>query len=1159
MDEMNGLLRAYAAASEEAWISLALFAVGGVLAGWGMWRLLPWLTDRLEAWMGKRARGVVPLAVLLVVLGFGLVQVADEVSCFDDAFIFLRYSWNLAEGHGLVFNLGEYVEGYTNFLWTLMIGAVMWATNWDGPLIAMGACALAYVANVLVIARLGATLRPSRTTVYVPLAAMAFALQPLSVAYGTSGLETQFASLLVNLGILFLATADGRQRLLGAGAWFIMATLARPDHGLYFAIGGLVLLLEAAHRIFQATAPERKSTLEKEALDLLSYSAPFAVYLAYLGWKTSYYGSVVPNTYYAKSANLTYFSQGWLYVSEFYLSHHVWLGVIALFLISSARWAGPSSRFVPFSLLSVVLYTYYVAKVGGDFMEGRFLFTLLPLALLGLEQVFYRALAGRKDGRRPLHIAGATLSVAALVLCTQSVDLIGGRSIKWGIAHESRHYAVESFSPFRIGHFNFQVGKILQKLTEAGHAPRVALKTVGMPAYYGRGYVLDRRGLTDAHVAHLPLEKRARPGHEKLADMPYVESRKVHFIDSLEGPDWLLGQSQLRFPGVPRGLSILTYDNALMNALGELVPGAKFVPAERALDRYIQELRIRTPATVKKHLAWLRGYYFDHNDDPKRLRILEAYAGGDRSVAPAPKRTTAPNAGESVTVAFAGDAILARTVNTRVTRHGVRWPLENVRHLIAPVDLALVNLECVLASSGEQHHLSEFSKAYLRGRPEMVQVLTAAGFDVASLANNHGGDYGPDALVESVSILQKAGLDAAGAGSNSEEASRATFRRVGPYVVGILGVQTLVSQSRAKSGRAGTNYLSLSDLDGAIESLTEQVVKARQNADIVLLMIHWGPNNRERPNEIHREFAKRAVREAGIDALLGTSAHMLQGIEVIDGRPIIYDAGNLILDWSASRRWTHHSAIFHLQLDDRGVRSVIANPILLHYGRAVPAPKKDAERTLERLKILSEEMATSLNLEDGRAVLSLHRPDPAPAPLQRWSGAEKKPVARKALRRLVRKARKKAKKHAVVPHLPKQAQKLDVAFRDGPTLRGFELPEKTKMSLGINPVTYWSTDEKLRGPHEIYFEVVPQGGGKSERAWTGDEHEPADWMLPTAWWEPGEIVRDLYHIKSREKLDEPRAHDVYVGIQKGSRKLPPLDSSRKRRGNAVFLGTVELR
>src|SRR5690606_36939500 len=100
---------------------------------------------------------------------------------------------------------------------------------------------------------------------------------------------------------------------------------------------------------------------------------------------------------------------------------------------------------------------------------------------------------------------------------------------------------------------------------------------------------------------------------------------------------------------------------------------------------------IRTPATVKKHLAWLRSYYFDHNDDPQRLQILEAYAGGDRSVAPAPRARNAPNAGDPVTVAFAGDAILARTVNTRVARNGFRWPLQELRHLIAPADLALVN------------------------------------------------------------------------------------------------------------------------------------------------------------------------------------------------------------------------------------------------------------------------------------------------------------------------------------------------------------------------------------------------------------------------------------------------------------------------------------
>lgn len=628
MDDIAPVLDAYVKAWREEALPLSLVVLAAAGVGFAAWKLLPRLSTWLLAWLGQRARRAVPLALLGLALVLGLIGVAKRASCFDDAFIFLRYSYNFAQGEGLVFNLGEYVEGYTNFLWTVLIGSLMWATRVDGPFVAMGACVVSYVANVLVVARLGAVLRPSRSTVYLPLAAIALALQPLSMAYGTSGLETQAASLCVNLGLLFLVTAMTRRRLFAAGAWFIVATLTRPDHGLYFAFAALVLASESAHHLVAAAPHERRTTMRKEALDLLCYAAPFVVYLAYLGWKYSYYGSIVPNTYYAKSANLTYFEQGRIYVTEFFLSHHAWPGAIALVSLMMVKWQPPLARFVLFSVQSLFLYTFYVAKVGGDFMEGRFLFTLLPFLLLALEQVFYRALAPVPTNRYA-SAAGAALSFAALISSTQTIDLIGGRNIKWGIANESEFYRVTRLNPFEVDHFNFPLGRILETLREAGHTVRFANKTVGMVAYYGRGYVLDRRGLTDAHVARLPLKERGRPGHEKLATMKYVRSRGVHFIDSEVGPKWLPGEAKLRFPGVKRHYSIVTYDQKLMRSLKQLVPGVRFTSATSAIDRYIKNLRKHSPEEVVQHLKWLRGYYFDQNRDPRRLHILEAYAAGD--------------------------------------------------------------------------------------------------------------------------------------------------------------------------------------------------------------------------------------------------------------------------------------------------------------------------------------------------------------------------------------------------------------------------------------------------------------------------------------------------------------------------------------------------
>ena len=282
---------------------------------------------------------------------------------------------------------------------------------------------------------------------------------------------------------------------------------------------------------------------------------------------------------------------------------------------------------------------------------------------------------------------------------------------------------------------------------------------------------------------------------------------------------------------------------------------------------------------------------------------------------------------------------------------------------------------------------------------------------------------------------------------------------------------------------------------------------------------------------------------------------MLQGVEVIDGRPIIYDAGNVLLDWSPVRPWTHKSALFRLLVGNHGVKRVEMVPILLHHGRTVPAPQNTRDEILERLGMLSRELGTSIQLQDGAAVVSLER-EPPPRPLRAFVPAQ--PVENKRVS-----PGKQPPKGAVVKQLPSSAQELRVDFPGGISLLGFELAERTKAGLGINVATYFQTSAPQnsaarREVHEIFFEVVPLDSD-DKKVWTGEQHEPADWMCPTARWKPGQIVRDFYHIRSRGKVERPTRYEVYVGLQIDKKRLSPQASGRKMRNGAVYLGTILLK
>src|SRR5690606_29763086 len=126
------------------------------------------------------------------------------------------------------------------------------------------------------------------------------------------------------------------------------------------------------------------------------------------------------------------------------------------------------------------------------------------------------------------------------------------------------------------------------------------------------------------------------------------------------------------------------------------------------------------------------------------------------------------------------------------------------------------------------------------------------------------------------------------------------------------------------AARAGHAYLDLATSRVWRETLEPRITAIRQDADVVLVAVHWGRNNELTPSrdEIN---AGHAIIDAGADAVLGSSAHLLQGIEVYNNRPIIHDAGDLFFD--AFRREDTNSGIFTLEIDHTGVRRVTFTPL----------------------------------------------------------------------------------------------------------------------------------------------------------------------------------------------------------------------------------------
>ncbi len=148
-------------------------------------------------------------------------------------------------------------------------------------------------------------------------------------------------------------------------------------------------------------------------------------------------------------------------------------------------------------------------------------------------------------------------------------------------------------------------------------------------------------------------------------------------------------------------------------------------------------------------------------------------------------QTPARRSGPTVELAFLGDVMLARRVEARAERDGAEGVLADLWPILETADVRIVNLECALSTRGARW-TPETKVCHFRAHPALVSALTAVRISAVSLANNHTLDYGPDALFETLDVLDRAGIAHAGAGRNEEEAFRPAIFRAGAVRVAMV-------------------------------------------------------------------------------------------------------------------------------------------------------------------------------------------------------------------------------------------------------------------------------------------------------------------------------------------------------------------------------------
>jgi len=449
-------------------------------------------------------------AVVLIAILAGFVVIARRFDFLqDDAYITFRYIKNFIAGNGLVFNVGERVEGYTTFLWTLLLTLPMKAgidvlsvSRTLGILFSLGTIALLWPLSDLV----APGPRPIAFRVIGPLLLASCG----AFAYWTvSGMETAMFSFFAVLGVvLYLRERERTAKVPLTPLVYVALSLTRPEGMFLFGLLGLHRLAETA----LGPPEERWRRVRQLVIWTLWYMVPIG---AFTIWRLTYYGHFFPNTYYAKAGfSSEYLAAGWEYFLA-YARNYLFGGWLLAVPVAVLLWKRRTSEMM--YLIGLVLaYSGYIVTVGGDVLHAhRFFLAIAPFLYLLVQE--------------------SLVALYAMVRGPVTLARIGVYGVGLFLAYATYTYPlaqlqdVEAKEKGLVEHMAL-LGRWIKGNTPPGAV--MAATTIGAISYYGEIPLIDMLGLTDSTIAHHPerIEGVRSVWRERKYNVSYVLARSPYWI-----------------------------------------------------------------------------------------------------------------------------------------------------------------------------------------------------------------------------------------------------------------------------------------------------------------------------------------------------------------------------------------------------------------------------------------------------------------------------------------------------------------------------------------------------------------------------------------------------------------------------------------------------
>lgn len=304
-----------------------------------------------------------------------------------------------------------------------------------------------------------------------------------------------------------------------------------------------------------------------------------------------------------------------------------------------------------------------------------------------------------------------------------------------------------------------------------------------------------------------------------------------------------------------------------------------------------------------------------------------------------------------ITIGFAGDVNLAEDYGTTDLLDAGAGDIstcidQSLIDIMMGCDAMVLNNEFAYSDRGTPME----GKAYtFRASPDRVKVLQDLGVDAVYLANNHVYDYGEDACLDTFDTLDSAGIKFFGAGRNIDEASA-------PLYLDIQGKTiALCAASRAEKNKMTPQ--ATENEPGILRCYDTELFDAELNeasskADFTIAVVHWGTEYSTELEQVQVDTAKEYI-EAGADAVIGAHTHCLQGLDYIEGTPVVYSLGNY---WFNEKTLDTEIALLHIygNEDEQHIKVQIIPGVQEEWHTRGVKDQSEARRIFDDLENMSE-------------------------------------------------------------------------------------------------------------------------------------------------------------------------------------------------------------